>query len=392
MLSLHPFPARMAPDLALSKLGELKRKSVVLDPMVGSGTVARQALKLGHTVIGVDLDPLAVLISKVSTTVVLDGEIGEAAKRLVCAATDLDPDNIWLPWLDGDLEGEAFVDYWFGARQRDDLRRLAYLLHYPAMINVSADTADVLRLALSRIIVTKAQCASLARDTSHSRPHKVAEESSYDIFDGFYKSVVETRKRLLLADHGLARITRGDARSLDHVEDESVGVVLTSPPYLNAIDYLRGHRMSLIWLGHKIADLSATRSVSIGSERQPDIGFDRDLLAAVTAKMGDTSALPPRFRGIIDRYVGDLYRMAEEVRRVLKPSGTATFVMGDSCLKGVFIRNSDALLGVAVRVGLRLTDRVERDLPAQHRYLPMPKGGALSKSLFRIGLSTCQSA
>ncbi len=63
---IHPFPARMAPDLAISELTSLKRGSVVLDPMAGSGTVLRQASENGLTAIGFDVDPMAVLISRVA--------------------------------------------------------------------------------------------------------------------------------------------------------------------------------------------------------------------------------------------------------------------------------------------------------------------------------------
>ena len=59
---------------------------------------------------------------------------------------------------------------------------------------------DILKLNLSRIIVTKEPCASLARDTSHSRPHKVSNTSHYDVLTGFELSLKTLRKRL--ADAG----------------------------------------------------------------------------------------------------------------------------------------------------------------------------------------------
>src|SRR6185295_11269342 len=69
---IHPFPARMAPGLALDSLSSLQAGSVVLDPMSGSGTVVRQASDLGLNGYGFDLDPLAVLMSNVWTTQVDD--------------------------------------------------------------------------------------------------------------------------------------------------------------------------------------------------------------------------------------------------------------------------------------------------------------------------------
>src|SRR3954469_23412127 len=62
---VHPFPARMAPEIALAKIDLLTQPdATVLDPMCGSGTVVRLAAEHGRAGIGVDLDPLAVKIAR----------------------------------------------------------------------------------------------------------------------------------------------------------------------------------------------------------------------------------------------------------------------------------------------------------------------------------------
>ena len=171
MRPVHPFPARMAPDLALERLALLPLGSRVLDPMVGSGTVLRQAISLGHSAIGFDLDPLAVLMARVWTTPVRDGAIEKSAREIVATARNLEPTMVHLPWIDDDAETAASIQYWFGPQQIADLRRIAFALHRSADETGGNDTIiNVLRLALSRIIVTKEQSASLARDTSHSPP------------------------------------------------------------------------------------------------------------------------------------------------------------------------------------------------------------------------------
>src|SRR5262249_23182290 len=131
---------------------------------------------------------------------------------------------------------------------------------------------DVLRLALSRIIITKNLGASLARDVSHSRPHKVAEVSSFEVIPAFERSVKMIRQLLASAPPiGNVDIRLGDARSLKSIENAMIDVVLTSPPYLNAIDYMRGHRLALVWLGYRLSALKRIRSDSIGAERAPDL-------------------------------------------------------------------------------------------------------------------------
>lgn len=58
----------MASHLALDAIAALAPVSTVLDPMMGSGTVVRVAANAGHCAIGRDVDPLAVLMTKVWTT------------------------------------------------------------------------------------------------------------------------------------------------------------------------------------------------------------------------------------------------------------------------------------------------------------------------------------
>src|ERR1017187_2484552 len=54
--SVHPFPARMAPGIALAVIAKAKRPLRVLDPMMGSGTVIALARFKKHKAIGLDID------------------------------------------------------------------------------------------------------------------------------------------------------------------------------------------------------------------------------------------------------------------------------------------------------------------------------------------------
>jgi len=372
----------MAPELAVAELRSLSAASVVLDPMAGSGTVLRQAADLGHRAIGFDMDPLAVLMTRVWTTPVEDGLVARLAASVAAEAARTVGSAMPLPWIDGDEQTRLFVDYWFAEPQRDALRRLSMAIS--ALGNARRGPThcaaiDVLRIALSRIIITKDQGASLARDVSHSRPHKVADSSEFDVAAAFERSVGRVRKLLATAppQRG-ASVRLGDARAMRTLENRSVDMVLTSPPYLNAIDYMRGHRMSLVWLGHRLSDLRTIRSNSIGTERGPDVAGTTDLFADIQHAMCAVADLPRRHSSMIARYAEDVYRMMSEIARVLRPDGRAILVVGNSCLKGTFIRNSDGVARAAAMVGLRVVKSMKRDLPDRHRYLPMPTGNEFS--------------
>lgn len=373
---IHPFPARMAPDLALAQLKKLAPSSVVLDPMVGSGTVVRQASDLGHSAIGVDSDPLAVLMSTVWTRPVRDQMIESALKDVLADVRRLRAADIHLPWIDDDEETADFIKYWFGPKQRTALRRLAFALGSlddGRRASAARAANDVLRLALSRIIITKDQGASLARDVSHSRPHKVVETSDFDVMAAFERSASYVRRQL--ASHppsARVDVRLGDARCMGRIDAHSVDAVLTSPPYLNAIDYMRGHRMSLVWLGHSVGGLRDIRGQSVGSERGIEDAADRRGLARIEQAMGDLDALSPRHQAMVHRYAQDIGRFVSEVARVLKPGGQATFVVGNSCLKDTFIHNASAVAAAAKAAGLKAKKKFERELLDRHRYLPMP--------------------
>lgn len=372
---IHPFPARMAPDIALEALSKLPARSTVLDPMIGSGTVCRQASNLGHHALGFDMDPLAVLMTRIWTTPIDDELVAVMSAEVFAKAHALDESTISLDWMDSDPETVAFSKYWFGERQRGELRKFAYVLENWRRSAVAEDEiacVDLMRLGLSRIIITKDAGASLARDVSHSRPHKVTDQTNYNVSEGLARSIALIRSRLAAEPPaGNVKVDLGDARRMDLIRDASVDAVLTSPPYLNAIDYLRGHRLSLIWLGHKLGDLRTIRSNSIGSERGPDNADSARAFAEVRRSIGEIDGLPPRFRNMIDRYVQDIQQLLAEIARVMRPGAKATFIVGNSCLRGCFIGNSDAVAAAASLVGLSLASQAVRDLPNASRYLPL---------------------
>ena len=372
---IHPFPARMAPEVALARLEAADRGAVVLDPMSGSGTVVRHATLVGHRAIGFDTDPLAVLMTRVWTTPIDTGKALSALPRFLEFVRGMNPSQIVLPAIDDDTETANFVDYWFGRRQQESLRRLASALE--CFEPEDPVRADLYRVALSRIIITKDRGASLARDVSHSRPHKAWDDSDFDVLPAFERSVRRVAKLLAQKPpEGNASVELGDARDMSKVHAKTVDLVLTSPPYLNAIDYMRGHRMSLVWFGHRVRDLRLIRSVNIGAERAAD-GVDSDVqepVRGIVRAMCGNGELGRRRRRMVVRYAGDLLRMMAEIARVLRAGGQAILVVGNSCLKGTFVHNAAGVSEAARFVGLQWIHQEERDLPSRNRYLPTPVG------------------
>ncbi|MDP2367243.1 hypothetical protein [Rhodoferax sp.] len=361
----------MAPDLALDKTRKLAKGALVLDPMAGSGTVLRAASQTGHRCIGLDVDPLAVLMTKVATSKIDEVRFVTLLDRLLDQAPKVDLRSATIPWFD--RETSNFIGYWFAPPQRQALTRLAYLLSTRRSLSDDSPEANALRLTLSRLIITKERGASLGRDVSHSRPHRTADETDFDVFEEFPKAAERLRRRIPERARGIRPTVRlGDARTLRWIRNQSIDMIMTSPPYLNAIDYMRGHRLSLVWLGYNLSELRSIRSNSIGAERSVDPHTVLSQVKTIKSKFGKINELPLRHQGMIERYCVDLILMTKQAARVLKPRGRAVFVVGNSCLKDVFVSNARALIAAASLADLELLQKHERALPTASRYLPTP--------------------
>jgi DNA modification methylase len=359
----------MSPEVALDKIESLtKTGAVVLDPMCGSGTVPRLAGEEGRRSIACDVDPLAVVITRTACKPAWSDDLLTRAKEVISESNRFRPT---LPsWIARDAESREFVEYWFDAPQRQALSRIAKVLGRRPSVD------DPLRIALSRLIVTKEGGASLARDTSHSRPHRVALTSDFDVHEAFLRSAEKVEK--LLGDASpkhLPSVRTADARSLSFLKPGSVDLVVTSPPYLNAIDYLRGHRLSLVWLGYQIGELRELRGDSIGAERGLHSPSDKVISMACEAVPG-LSDLADRDQRMVWRFAKDVDRLCRSLARVTRANGHLVFVVADSQLRGVPVSNSCLCRVIAQQNGFIFQESVIRPLPAHHRYLPPPNSGS----------------
>ncbi|WIG94638.1 hypothetical protein [Myxococcus sp. SDU36] len=373
---IHPFPARMAASIPWDEL-QSPTPLRVLDPMAGSGTAAVIARILGHEAIGMDMDPLAVQLAQGWCTAISAAAVRMSAASILKQVSDrwksLRGDETYPQ--DADDETRKFVRYWFDITNRRQLRAFADSI---GQID-EPDIQRVLWIAFSRLIITKEAGVSWARDLAHSRPHKVLKEPErpLNIYLREIEKVLQALQSVEQSASGRplseARIRRGDARDLADIQSSSIDAIVTSPPYLNAIDYIRTSKFTLVWQGHPLSSLRRTRSQLIGTEVQGQALADA--YDDVAKAMGAIGTLPQRQQRLLFRYVDDMNRVFREFSRVLVPGGRVILVIGDCAVRGVRIRNSSGLDALAKRHGLTPLKHNRRILPANRRYLPPPSNG-----------------
>lgn len=370
----------MAPELALRRLGKATPTAkVVLDPMMGSGTIPVLAAHRGHRAIGFDIDPLALVIA---------GTWGRPLDRDVYLSTastiaDEARESAQEPFKASDSETASFIEFWFDKQANIKLAALA-----AAIGRRDRSLQDALWCAFSRLIITKDASVSRARDVSHSRPHRVRDATTIDPIERFPAAARAVARRHAALGHtrpklSALRLEQADARQLP-LGDRSIDMTMTSPPYLTAIDYLRGHRLTLVWMGYALVELRQLRADSIGTECG---AWEKDEIDEALRGVF-VSAPTERGGAVLRRYATDVDAVFGEQARVLRKHGQLTLVVADGTLFGSQVRVARLITQIARRNGFRLTSRRNRPLPEARRYLPPPISGSTTNLDHRIRTET----
>jgi DNA modification methylase len=367
---LHAFAAKFPPQLPRAFIrGLTVPGDVVLDPMMGSGTTVVEALLEGRHGIGLDIDPLALRLSKAKTTPLNTDILRDAGYRVLAQANTLLSDGTAIAQsiaAQFDDQTKAFVDYWFLPATQRELMALAL----PLRGIVDPSVRRFLELTFSSIIVTKSGGVSRARDLAHSRPHLDDTKVPKNALEQFS---LRLRKNLasmaqLRTNGVMVTPLAGDARCMP-LADNSVDLVVTSPPYANAIDYMRAHKFSLVWLGESIADLSKLRAEYIGSERVGQVRY-----AALPARpeeiIQQLAGCDNSKATVLRKYFVEMQAVLAETHRVLRADSAAIVVVGTSMMRNIDIQTHHCLADIATALGFDVVGVVQRVLDRNKRMMP----------------------
>ena len=381
MRSIHPFPARMAPEILDDLLLSCPADGVILDPMCGSGTVVRKVIASGRRAIGLDTDPLAILMTTVATRRPSKKAFERTLSSVLQYARRY---GDRLKELSRDSETLAFIKFWFAKDQRHELNALTRAIEFERLKQRNSPSLNLLRLAVSRTIITKKVGASLAADVSHSRPHKVRTKNNYAVLENFERIARSIFSILESAElNNKAEVHLDDVRQMKTVKDATIDAIITSPPYLNALDYLRGHKLALVWLGSEIPKIRKLRSTNVGTENTSGVAQgDEAPWSEVLTVFPSLQNLSERQQKMTYKYVLDLLKMSKQFARVLKDGGTLHTVIGNSNIGNVYVPNSDLFEFCSKKFGFKIQSSKERQIPDNKRYLPISGSvGVLAKRM-----------
>jgi DNA modification methylase len=373
--ALHAFAAKFPPQIPRTFIESLTAAGeTVLDPMNGSGTTTLEAYLLKRKGIGCDIDPLAVKIARVKAAP-LAMEPFELIPGIIKNAAGLLRDGESIDSaMDArfDVRTRQFMDYWFYPQTARELMALILAIEG---LKVDTPVREFLEVVFSSIIVTKSGGVSRARDLAHSRPHLDPCKKPRNAIKAFEQRLIKFAPVVSgLPDHEpTPTILRCDAKSLELI-DSSAHLIVTSPPYANAIDYMRANKFSLVWLGYSISDLGRMRGGYIGSEAAGSVktgrlpAFTEDVLGQLRDKDGKKESVLRRYMLEIRSAVGEMYR-------VLAPGRYAILVVGTSTMRGIDVRTPYCLADIAEKdIGFDLIGIRSRSLDRDRRMMPFAVG------------------
>jgi hypothetical protein len=342
--SLHFYPGRLISQIPAALIGTLsKAGDWILDPYCGSGTTVLEAQRLGRPAVGIDINPVAILIGRAKSLSVCSARLRKVLsahlqrilnERLTSGSTDV----INRYYVPESVQGAK----WYHPAT---LFELSLLWNY--IDSCSGIVRHVLEFCFSSTLVPAcSETRHWGYICDNTRPLTARYESAFKLFETAIEDLCtayEERDRRLKSAQTLPRVKFecGDAaHMLRQYPAEQFGLVVCSPPYFGVIDYVKAQRLTMEWFGQDIQDF---RQLETGARSK------RHRLRA------------------FDEYISDVKATFVEVARTLRSGAYCCVILGQSAKRRETIPE---LIQTLTEAGLEMQLQLARDVAVRRRQQP----------------------
>lgn len=229
-----PYKAKFHPRMirALLNFAGVGETEVTGDFMLGSGTLAIESVLLNIRTKGSDINPLAKIVTRAKINA-LNFDPKELLKEIDSLKAAL-PENVEI----SQAEVTPFVLRFF--REKEDVRDKALFLNRYIRPKVKEKYRDLFLCALAKV------CSSAYKMRNEPEVFRMIETELWNMWKVVY--CFNEIKSFLHVPIAEAEIFTDDVRLLASVKDETVDLIVTSPPYSTAIDYVKMDLAQLLLL------------------------------------------------------------------------------------------------------------------------------------------------
>lgn len=348
---------RLTPAYSVNLVRELlaercRPELPVLDPFSGTGTTLLACAELGIPCTAVDLNPFLVWLAKAKTAR-YSASVLDEAERLVAAmaraAVASAPRRPWVPELHR-------IEKWWPKPVLEALARAFSALQGR---EASVQAADLAKLSFCRALI---ECGAVSfrhqsmsfRKAERGGPNGVA-RALVSAFELLRESAQEPLGR------ASRRVTLGDSRAIGEVvKGGPFGAVITSPPYVNRMSYVRELRPYMYWLGflrdrgdageldwRAIGGTWGVATSNLG-RWSPERASPSRKLSRLSAKIAEKSPILARY---VERYFHDMSEHATSLFGVVARGGELRYVVGNSKFYDVVLPAEELFVELFERAG-----------------------------------------
>jgi DNA modification methylase len=324
----HSYPARFIPQIPMTFIKLFtKKQQTILDPFCGCGTTLVESYLNKRNSVGVDMNPLAVLISKVKTSPLSDAETRFAKSRMA-SLDDCPKETESIEEVLGNLPNRKLSKIFTvsSVGSLNSIKGIAVSSEEEGQEKVS----NLFKCALSSTIW------SLVEGKATTDPLL--------IFNSKVEAMLSALKKMraMVNEPPIVEVVHDDARVLD-IDSSTIDHIVTSPPYVNAMDYYRIHMYNMHWLGMDILNF-----------KKHEIG-------------GHSHFIANRFR-LLSEYLGDMLRSLMEMNRVLSVGGICAIVVSNSSVEYELIESHKFFSSMARKIGFKTERTLFRSIDTTRKY------------------------
>jgi len=314
--AIHRYSGKFIPQIAKQAIEVLTEpQDLVLDPYCGSGTTLLECSLSGRRSIGFDLNPLAVLVSRVKTTPVrretLTGFVDSIEEHVGALLSDPTCPTLFelsrtgrKPLLEQAYQDPRWRHDWYRKWFKPEVLSELIVINQQILAEPRQDARDVGLVAFSDIL-RKSSNANGSYPNVMFDEHRATPPRPTPEFLRRLGQIVGSVGELesALGDKPIPAVMLADACSLP-ISDGVVDAVITHPPYIGSIPYAEYGSLSLTWLGYDPRALDAKLT---GGRRQS--------------------------KDVVERFIAGFEAMIRETWRILKPGGRFFMLLGSPTVR-----------------------------------------------------------
>ena len=337
---------RLTPAYAYSmvrdSLHDVDRESIVLDPFAGTGTTGLVAAESGIRATMLDINPFLVWFGRTKCRSYSPKEIDDAKRlsiRCVQAATTRDVEDVRVPPMHR-------IERWW---DHETLCGLALLKQALSEFSEGSPSDDLLSIAFCRVMIAMSNAAFNHQSMSFQKsPNEqiglfAPKQRRDEVFNRFADEVQSVLNSTSSRLQSLVTVNLDDARTMRSVEDDSIDVIYTSPPYSNRMSYIRELRPYMYWLGYLSSGRqagemdwsaiggtwgSATSRLSDWDSSIPlPLGDEFESIVCQIAESDGRNA--QLLANYVHKYFFDMLAHFREAYRVMRSGGQLTYIVGE---------------------------------------------------------------